>query len=91
MGKKRSRQKYTSKGQRSNVAKSTLKMVSNDVSLIDKALNIIKSWKKGQNPWVTIHNPDNQTNKRFVKVKANDLYGNPKNASYGIYRGKTQE
>lgn len=88
MGKKRSRPKYTSKGQRSNVAKDTLKMVATGMESIDKGLNIIRAWKKGQNPWITVENTGGQTNKRFIKVKANDLYGNPKNATYGIFRGK---
>lgn len=88
MGKKRSRQKYTSKGQRDNVAKSTLKLVSQGIESIDKGLNLIRAWKKGQNPWITVENIGGQSNKKFIKVKANDIYGNPKNATYGIFRGK---
>ena len=45
-----------------------------------KLLNKTRAWAKGQNPWVTIET--NQSNKKFVRVKANSLWGDP--------RGKTE-
>jgi hypothetical protein len=49
------------------------------MTTFDKALNTFKAYEEGRNPWVTIDNPDpSQTNKRKIRVKANSLYGNPK-------------
>ena len=32
-----------------------------------------------QNPWLTIENPSKeQTNRKFIRVRANDYWGNPK-------------
>lgn len=83
MGKKRCRKTYTSKGQRKNVVNG-VKEVRKDVSPLDKALNKLEAWRKGQNPWITL--PGTQTNQRFVKVRSNTLWGDPKKiSSYGIY------
>lgn len=90
MGKKRSRSTYTSKGQRPNVSNSLLKLVSRETSDAQKELNKVEAWKAGRNPWITIANTDGPTNKRFIKVRANDYFGSYKTASYGIYRGKEQ-
>lgn len=90
MGKKRSRTKYTSKGQRPNVSSSLLKLVSRETSDAAKELNKIEAWKLGRNPWITIANIGGPTNKRFIKVRSNDYFGSHKTASYGIYRGKEQ-
>ncbi len=90
MGKKRSRSTYTSKGQRPNVSSSLLKLVSRSRDFFEKEFNKIDAWKKGKNPWITIENVGGETNKKYIKVRANDYFGNPKLASYGIYRGKEQ-
>lgn len=90
MGKKRSRTKYTSKGQRPNVKNDLLKTVSRETGALDKQLNKIAAWKAGKNPWITIENTGGPTNKRYIKVRANDYLGSHKTASYGIYRGKEQ-
>lgn len=90
MGKKRSRTKYTSKGQRSNVASGLLKSVSREVDAVDRELHKIAAWRAGRNPWITIENVGGPTNQRYIKVRANDHFGSHKNASYGIYRGKEQ-
>lgn len=82
MGKKRTRKTVTSKGQRRNIVDG-VKEVRAARSESEKNMNKIKAWRKGKNPWITI--PGVQTNKRFIKVRANTLYGDPKKASYGIY------
>lgn len=65
---------YTSKGERKNVASSTLNGVRDSVTGAEKMLNKQKAWKKGRNPWVTIENPNKQeTDKRFIRVRYNDL------------------
>lgn len=72
-GKGGSGKTYVSKGER----KSSMKTRSQNLS--DKTINKQKAWLKGQNPWVTIENPNKeQTNKPFIRVKANELWGNPK-------------
>jgi hypothetical protein len=82
MGKKRTRKTVTSKGQRRSIV-AGVKEVRQEKSEGEKAYNKLKSWRKGQNPWITVAGP--QTNKRFIKVRANTVYGDPKRASYGIY------
>lgn len=88
MGKKRIRKSYTSKGLNSNVAKSTLKAVRRSVPEVDKALNKLAAWKAGKNPWITVPGPS--SNMRFVKVRANALYGDPRYATANIF-GKRDE
>lgn len=82
MGKKRTRKTVTSKGQRRNIV-AGVKEVRQEKSEGEKSYNKLKAWRKGQNPWITVAGP--QSNKRFIKVRANTLYGDPKKASYGIY------
>ena len=82
MGKKRTRKTVTSKGQRRNIVNG-VKEVRAARSDSEKNMNKIKAWRKGKNPWITVLGV--QTNKRFIKVRANTLYGDPKKASYGIY------
>jgi len=86
MGKKRSRKTKVSKGIHSNVAASTLKAVRNNVSELTKALHKLDAWKKGKNPWITV--PGTASNARFIKVRANSLYGDPKKSGANIYGGK---
>lgn len=91
MGKKRTRKSYTSRGIHSNVSNSTLALVRKGVSELDKAMNKMKAWRAGKNPWITVENKDRKSNRPFYKVRANELYGNPKTStSYGIYRGKEE-
>ena len=71
--------KYVSKGERPNVKAGVTKAVKRDRSAITKHKMIQKAWAKGQNPWVTIPNPDaNATNKRFIRVRANIEFGDPR-------------
>lgn len=77
MGKKTTRSTYTSKGERKNISTVNKKLVKR--SLVDKELDIIKAWRKGSNPWVTIPNPNkSETAKRQIRVRANVHYGDPK-------------
>lgn len=69
MGKKKSRSKYTSRGERRNVSKSAVHAVRSTREFADKLLLKIKAWKKGQNPWINVNG---------VNIRSNDLYGNPK-------------
>lgn len=82
MGKKRIRKTVTSKGLRRSIV-AGVKEARADRSPIDKALNKLAAWRKGLNPWITV--PGVESNKRFIKVRANSLYGDPKKASYSIY------
>ena len=88
MGKKKIRSTVTSKGERRSVV-AGVKEVRRDRSPLEKAANILKAWRAGKNPWVTVPGPS--SNKRFIRVKANDYYGNPKKITYGIYKDKSDE
>lgn len=79
-GKKSSGKHYTSKGEHSNVSSKTLSGMRKEKYDGDKMLDLQKAWAKGQNPWITIENPNkNETNKKFIRVKMNDTsIGNPK-------------
>lgn len=89
MGKKRIRKSQTSKGQRRSIVNG-VKEARMGRSPFESALNKIKAWRKGLNPWVTVPGPS--SNMRFVKVRANALWGDPKkSASFGIYRSKDDE
>lgn len=85
MGKKRIRKTVTSKGQRRSIVNG-VKEVRQARSPLERATNKLKAWKKGLNPWITV--PGTQTNMRFVKKRANDVYGDPRHVA-NIYRGKS--
>lgn len=75
-GKKASGKNYVSKGQHSNVSASTRRLVRAARTEADKMLDKQKAWLKGSNPWLTIDNPNKeQTNKRKIRVRMNDLRG----------------
>lgn len=45
----------------------------------ERVINQLAAWKKGKNVVLTIANPNpNETNKRFVRVKARDVWGDPR-------------
>ena len=71
MGKKVKRKTYVSKGQRVNCAN-----LGNLIGPIDRALNKLKAWQQGKNPWITVSN--RERNAPFIKVRANNYWGNPK-------------
>lgn len=87
MGKKVKRKTYVSKGQHTSVDRSIVKAARQDVSSIDRALHKLDAWRKGKNPWITV--PGTQSNQRFIKVRANSVYGNPKTATANIFGGKS--
>ena len=75
MGKK-SRDKYVSKGERRNVAKFSCTPKSDNENESERQIRQRKAWKQGRNVVLTIENPNKtETNKRFIKVKAKDLWG----------------
>ena len=72
MGKKRTRTKVISKGQRDSISKDLLKAVKRDRPFVERTLNQLKQWAKGKRTMVTIANPNkNETNKRFIRVEGN--------------------
>lgn len=86
MAKKSSGKTYVSKGIHSNVKASTLSVMKQDQDPSVKILNVQRAWLKGQNPWVTINNPNKeQTNRKFIKVRANELLGHPKERSKKLF------
>ena len=73
------RKKYTSAGVHSSVSRGITQAVKADRTYLDKIAFITDAWKKFKNPWITIENPDKAaTNKSFIRVRTNDLWGNPK-------------
>ena len=86
-GKKSSGKTYSSKGERSNVSKATLRLMRAGRSEADKLLDKQRAWLKGSNPWVTIDNPNKeQTNKRRIRVRMNDLMrGSAKDREKNMY------
>ena len=44
----------------------------------DVLFNKFDAWKKGKNVMITMPNPNkNETNKRFIRVPATQVWGNP--------------
>lgn len=69
---------YTSKGERPNVASRTLNDIRKSFGGAAKVMNQQKAWLLGQNPWMTIDNPNpNERNKKRIRVRANTYLGNP--------------
>jgi len=77
MGKKGGKSKgFISQGIHKNVNRKTLNAMRASKGPAEKLLNKQKAWLKGKNPWVTIANPNKeQTNKRFIRVRMNDIMG----------------
>ena len=76
---KKDNSKYVSKGQRRNGQRSTTKAVKRARTDIDGLDNIMKAHLALKNPWITISNPnDKETNKKKIRVRSNDLFGDPK-------------
>lgn len=88
MGKKRVRKTQTSKGERRSIV-AGVKAARNDTPLINKALNKLKAWRAGKNPWITVPGPSKR--EAFVRVKANALYGDPRYAMANIFKNKGDE
>lgn len=65
-----------SAGIHKNVSNSTKRAVRAAKSEAEKLADKQTAWLKGQNPWITIDNPNKEeTNKRRIKVRMNDLMG----------------
>jgi hypothetical protein len=88
MGKKVKRKTYVSKGERHSVARSTVKLVRQGVPEVQKALHKIEAWRAGKNPWITVPGPS--SNMRFVRVRANNLWGDPRRTA-NIYKTRDEE
>lgn len=82
MGKKRTRKTQVSKGQRRNIV-AGVKEARREQPEVLKALNKLAAWRKGQNPWITVSGT--QSNMRFIRVRANNLWGDPKKANQGVF------
>jgi hypothetical protein len=83
VGKRKSiRSSMTSKGERRNQVNG-VKEMRRARSPFEKEANKRKAWKKGLNPWVTIPGPS--SNMRFIRARANAVWGDPKKQAYGIY------
>ena len=89
MGKKRTRSSVQSKGERRSIV-AGVREVRAGRSEFEKHMNKVKAWQKGLNPWITVPGPS--SNKRFIRVRANSEWGDPKKIAYGIYgKGSTDE
>jgi len=79
MGKKRSRDTQTSKGQRSNVNKKIRNDVRRDyMDSLDRSINQMKAYAKGKRVMLTVPNPNkNETNKRFIRIAAEEYLQRP--------------
>ena len=78
MGKKKSGETETSKGERRSVSKSVTKALRRDYiefNYVDRINNQTEAFRRGKNVVVTIPNPNpNETNKRFIRVNAKDVW-----------------
>ena len=81
MGKKGGKSSgHISNGVHSNVNRRiTNKMRRDYIASGDRIYNQRLAWAAGKNVVLTIENPNkNETNKRFIRVNARDLWGSPK-------------
>lgn len=73
----------TSNGERPNVNRKFLNSIRRERTGADDMLNKQKAWLNGSNPWLTIENPNKeQTNKKFIRVRMNDMNGGPAKERY---------
>lgn len=74
----RKRVKYTSKSERHSTSLSILKLIRKNKPIYQVLLEKQISWSKGQNPWLSVVNPNvNETNKKFIRVRSNAYWGSP--------------
>ena len=69
-----------SKGERRNQRRDITNAARRDRKA-DYAYQLINkraAWAKYQNPWLTLPNPNTNESKKFIRVKSNDYWGNPK-------------
>jgi len=76
MGKKKSRDSQTSKGEVCQKRNSVLKQLRREYHGSSKeACNKLAAFYRGRNVMLTIANPNtNETNKRFIRVNARDVW-----------------
>jgi len=89
MGKKVRRKTYVSKGIHSNVSAALLKSMRQDVNPIERAMHKLNAWRQGKNPWITVPGPS--SNMRFIKIRANTYYGDPRYATANIFGKRDAE
>ena len=79
MGRKKSRDSYTSKGERRNVSKKWTKMLRLERKESDRGFNQFDAYLKGKNVMLTIPNPNAKTEpaKPFIRVNAKEVWRNP--------------
>ncbi|ASE99754.1 hypothetical protein [uncultured virus] len=81
MGRKKSRTKQTSKGERVSVRRDVLKEIKAERAPIQSAINKLEAHSLGKKTWVTIENPNKkETNKRFIKVPGHSYFKGVKRA-----------
>ena len=67
---------YTSKGQRRNVSRWSIKAGRKDVSELEKLNRKVDAWMKGKKVLLTITNPNkNEKGKPFIKKEAKEVWG----------------
>jgi len=76
MGKKRQRAKQVSKGERRPIDPKWRKQYRREYNGSTAQMqNKLEAWLAGKNVMLTIENPNkNETNKRFIRVNANDVW-----------------
>ena len=83
---------FQSKGERPNVKRNILKAVRRNITPSEKMQYVMNAYLKGRNPWLTVPNPNtNETNKKFIRVKSEDIWGSPKNRGYRMAAGGASE
>lgn len=74
--KKKCRSKKTSKGQRDNISRTTVRLVRDIRSEGDKLQNKLDAWRAGKKGWVTVPNSNpHETDRPFIKVSFNNYFG----------------
>ena len=76
MGKKRCRSSYKSKGERRNIVNGLARRTE-----AQKTQDKLEAWKRGKNPWITVDRGGRASNERYYKVRANDIWGDPRKIS----------
>jgi len=77
-----------SKGERVSVDPSVTKAVRNGRSAVEKMLNKQKAWKAGRKVNLVVPNLGDDAKKRpFIKVNANEVWGDPKRNRFSLSGG----
>ena len=75
MGRRSSRDSYTSKGERRNSSRKTIKMMRRERTFGERLTAQFEAFQKDKNVVLTVRNPSkNATNKPFIKVPAKDYW-----------------